>query len=139
MKLVPVAVKCPLRRHFDYEVPPALVETLQPGMRVRVPFGRREAIGLTLEAPADITIEGDAEASRYRPLIELLDESPLLDAELMTSLRWAADYYQHPIGEVVAAALPAALRRGAARSAAEARWLYITDAGREALPERRRQ
>lgn len=139
MKLVPVAVKCPLRRHFDYEVPQALAANLQPGMRVRVPFGRRETIGLTLEAPAEVPIEADAEAARYRPLIERLDEHPLLDDELMASLRWAADYYQHPIGEVVAAALPAALRRGAARSAAEARWLRITDAGREALPERRRR
>ena len=29
-------------------------------------------------------------------------------------LRWAADYYHHPLGEVIAAALPVALREGQA-------------------------
>ncbi|MEP7044179.1 MAG: primosomal protein N', partial [Dokdonella sp.] len=34
----------------------------------------------------------------------------LLTAELMSTLRWAARYYQHPLGEVLQAALPVALR-----------------------------
>lgn len=143
MKLLPVAVKCPLRRQFDYEVTSDCSARLQPGMRVRVPFGRRETIGVVLEVPRSIDIgaatHAGAQRPTYRPIIEVLDEHPLLEAELMASLRWAADYYQHPIGEVVAAALPVALRRGAARSAAAAQWLSITAAGREALPERRRR
>ena len=42
----------------------------------------------------------------------LLDSAPLLDAAQLALLRFAARYYQHPIGEVVQAALPVPLREG---------------------------
>ena len=35
--------------------------------------------------------------------LAVLDAEPLLDAELLALCRWAADYYHHPIGEVLAA------------------------------------
>ncbi|WP_290577735.1 primosomal protein N' [Algiphilus sp.] len=131
MWLIATAVKCPLRRRFDYQVPEALVATLSPGMRIRVPFGRRETIAVTLDAPRRVDDGGTARA--YRPLGEVLDDAPLLDTELLASLKWAADYYHHPIGEVVAAALPTALRQGEARNAAEQPWLHITAAGRAVI------
>ncbi len=49
---------------------------------------------------------------RLRRCSTALDDKPLLtDAELRL-VRFTADYYHHPIGEVVAAALPAMLRQG---------------------------
>ena len=44
---------------------------------------------------------------------QVLDAAPVLDSALMQLLRWTADYYHHPFGEVIAAALPKALRAGA--------------------------
>ncbi len=49
---------------------------------------------------------------RLKHVLSILDEQPLLSEELLTLLRWAAQYYHHPIGEVMAAALPGALRKG---------------------------
>ena len=39
--------------------------------------------------------------------------APLFDAAALELLKWTAEYYHHPLGEVVAAALPKALRDGA--------------------------
>ena len=47
-------------------------------------------------------------------------------------MRWASDYYHHPVGEVIAAALPKAVRGGASLVALEEQWC-ITPAGRDAL------
>ncbi len=131
VKLVSVAIPAPLRRAFDYAVGDLDPALLQPGMRVRVPFGRREQIGVVLEAPRDV----DAPEFQCRPVGAPLDPEPLLDAGLLDLCRWAADYYHHPIGEVLAAALPAALRRGAAAPANAAPTLLgLSQAGRAALP-----
>jgi len=55
--------------------------------------------------------------AKLRRAYELVDSEPVVDAELMALLDWAAGYYQHPLGQVLAAALPAALRRGQAANA----------------------
>ena len=47
-------------------------------------------------------------AEKLKPVLEVLDAEPALSPELLELARWAADYYQHPIGEVIAAALEAA-------------------------------
>jgi primosomal protein N' (replication factor Y) len=47
-----------------------------------------------------------------KPVAEILDAEPLIDAELMGSLKWASAYYHHPLGEVLAQALPGLLRQG---------------------------
>ena len=48
-----------------------------------------------------------------KPIHALIDQHALLDAALLQLLRWTAGYYHHPLGEVIAAALPKALREGA--------------------------
>ncbi len=71
-------------------------------MRVRVPFGRRTAVGFLLGLRSG-SIDG------LKGIKELLDEQPLLTPELIKMLRWAADYYCYPIGQVIRTALPAGL------------------------------
>ncbi|NNF96139.1 MAG: primosomal protein N', partial [Halobacteria archaeon] len=98
-----VAVATPLRRSFDY-LPPRDVDIarLKPGMRLRLPFGRTEVIGVLLE----ITQEAQVAAVRLKRAKQLLDAEPILSPELLWLLNWASHYYQHPIGEVVQQALP---------------------------------
>ena len=103
-----VAVPTPLHRLFDYSLPNSL-QNLLPGSRVRVPFGRREMIGVVMHAPRPAEPDG-----RYRELLEVLDEVPLVPPELLGLLRRVAEYYQYPPGEVMAAALPGPLRRAQA-------------------------
>jgi len=126
-----VAVDTPLRQLFDY-LPPTRCEPadLVPGVRVRVPFGRQRSVGVLIEVADGSTVP----AAKLRPALEILDSQPALDATVLGLALFAADYYHHPIGEVLAATLPAHLREGTRLVAAEEHW-RLTAAGRtEALP-----
>src|SRR5690606_26073350 len=105
--LIRVAVPVPLADGFDYVWDGADPAPL-PGTRVEVPFGRGHRIGIVLEHPAETGLPPEKLKSARRAL----DPEPLLGAELLGTLRWAADYYQHPIGEVLSHALPGLLRKG---------------------------
>jgi primosomal protein N' (replication factor Y) len=124
---VRVALPVPLARLFDYRAPAEASGVLQPGVRVRVPFGRQRLIGIVLETAT----ASEVPPERLKPLAEVVDERPVLDGDSLDLLRWAADYYHHPIGEVLATALPRALRLGASASARQERWI-ATPEGREA-------
>ncbi len=125
-----VAVAVPLRKVFDY-LPPSdcAIESILPGVRVRVPFGRSRKVGVVI----GINESSDVPADKLKPVYEVLDTQVCLDEEQLKLLRWAADYYQHPLGEVVAAALPRKLKDGDPISANETVWMCApsapTDAG----------
>jgi primosomal protein N' (replication factor Y) len=123
--ILKVAVATPLNQLFDYL--PADERQPLPGQRVRIPFGRREQTGVIVA----LTDHSEVPASKLRKAIEILDIKPLLDESLLELLQWAARYYQHPPGEVFAAALPTALRQGAQAIASQSYQWRITPAGRE--------
>ena len=102
-----VAVNVPLSREFDY-LPPADGPVPEPGCRVLVQFGPRREVGLVLgHANESVLAPG-----KIRRCNSVLDEAPLLTEAELRLIRFTSDYYHHPIGEVVAAALPAILRQG---------------------------
>ncbi|MGR9093154.1 MAG: replication restart helicase PriA, partial [Gammaproteobacteria bacterium] len=109
---------------FDY-LPPADGSTGRRGQRVAVPFGRTRRVGFVCE----VRETSDVPPNKLRPAIELLDEEALLDERSMDFLEWAADYYHHPFGEVISAALPAALRKGAHTSIPGDTAWRLTDEG----------
>ena len=115
VRVVPVALPVPVAKAFSYLVPnsPSAAAMIPAvGTRVRVPFGRRSLIGLVVGVPQELP--AGEEISRYKAISEVLDAAPLAPSEWLESLRWAASYYQQPLGEVIGAALPARLREGAA-------------------------
>jgi primosomal protein N' (replication factor Y) (superfamily II helicase) len=107
MKVLKVAIDAPLDMLFDYR-PSEGAPVPLPGTRVRVPFGRRRAVGLVM-AHAE---SSDLPADRLKPVLEMLDLAPLVEPVLLKLLIWTARYYQEPPGMVVAAGLPAPLRQG---------------------------
>ena len=121
-----MALDVPLRRLFDY-VSPASTPVM-PGCRVRVPFGRRSLVGLVIDTPETSEVPPD----RLKPATEVLDAQPVLDASALGLLSWAADYYHHPIGEVLASALPKGLRAGAPAVRTVRRW-HLSASGQEIL------
>jgi primosomal protein N' (replication factor Y) len=128
-KIFRVAVDTPLRRLFDYLPPdlPLRAAEVQPGTRVRVPFGRQRLVGVVM-AVAD---SSDLPPERLKPILEVLDEAPALESSALGLIEWAAEYYHHPVGEVLATALPKLMRLGAAVEATEERW-SVSASGREA-------
>jgi primosomal protein N' (replication factor Y) len=124
-QVVRVALDMPLRRVFDYLLPKTSPPAAQiaPGTRVRVPFGRQKLVGVVMENAAS----SDVPEERLKSILEVLDPQPILDVPALGLLRWAAEYYHHPIGEVLSAALPKALRLGASASTTEERWSVTAD------------
>ena len=129
-----VALPLPLPRLFDYRSPEGVAATpALAGCRVRVPFGPRELVGVVagVAAPA-----GDGAAGgmpELREALACLDAEPLLRGELFDSLRWLARYTHAPLGEVLATALPASLRRGEPLPDTHAWAWRLTEAGATAL------
>jgi primosomal protein N' (replication factor Y) len=104
-----LAVPAPLRRLFDYTAPPDIaVDRLRPGHCLRVPFGRREATAVLLE----LAQESELDVAQLRAASRLIDEELLIPERLLQLCRWASAYYEYPVGEVFAAALPKRLREG---------------------------
>ena len=97
-----------MRRCGSYSITGRAADQLLPGVRLWVPFGRRRVVGLLVETRQ----ESQLPQSRLKTALALIDDAPVVDPSLLSLLRWASDYYRHPIGEVIAAALPAALRHG---------------------------
>ncbi len=117
-RIARVAIDVPLRQSFDYLLPAEAATAIEVGVRVRAPFGKREVIGVVLEYAQHSELKHAA----LRPLNAVLDRRPLFDAALLRLLRWTADYYHHPLGEVIAGALPRALRAGAPVLALTRHW-----------------
>ena len=107
--ILQVALPSPLRRLFDYRAPAGLrMDDLQLGLRVSVPFGNRQMVGVI----AGISDQSSVPAGKLKRASELIDHSPLLPDSLWKLCNWTASYYQHGLGDTLSSALPVLLRRG---------------------------
>lgn len=91
-----------LPKVYTYAIPDSMKAFVLPGCRVEVVFGRNKKYAgiirsLLSEEPPYLT----------KPVISLLDESPLLFPGQLKLWSWISDYYMCSEGEVMAAALPA--------------------------------
>jgi primosomal protein N' (replication factor Y) len=128
--ILQVALAARFRQTLDYLPPGHAPAPIRPGMRVAVPLGRRRAVGFV----AALAASSDLPASRLKRAHQVLDETPLWDEPTFALLCWTAQYYHHPLGEVLAAAVPAAIRQGAPAAAEVTLW-QLSAAGLEALAD----
>ncbi len=103
-----IASFSPLRQILDYLLPKHIdPNLLHSGMRVKIPLGNRDVIGVLLET-AKTT---DIPQNKLKSIKEVLDMEPVMTAQILKLCRWASDYYHYPLGEVLQNALPVLLRR----------------------------
>jgi primosomal protein N' (replication factor Y) len=121
--ILKVAISVPLSHTFDY-LPASDGQEALPGSRVLVPFGRKQQVGLVLDQADGTSLPAD----KIRRCTRTLDDRPLLSTDDLWLIRFTSDYYHHPVGEVVASALPALLRQGKALNPI-LRFVAVTDAG----------
>src|ERR1700722_11358210 len=141
--ILQIALDTPLRRVFDYRPPSHSIgadAAPRLGVRVRVPFGRQHLIGILVGVVAESAID----PAKLKSALDILDEQPVVDPVTFDLLRWAADYYHHPLGEVFAAALPVSLRTGQPALQRNERWslsaagrLEMSSAGARRAPRQR--
>ncbi len=125
--ILQVALPTPLNRLFDYLPPEGFDPArLHVGARLSVPFGRSKMVGLLVA----MATESEVDPARLKRVHAVLDDEMLIPPGLLKLLRWGADYYHHPLGEVVASALPVLLRQGEAAVAQPRRCWRLSDEGR---------
>ncbi|MCL1125920.1 primosomal protein N' [Shewanella surugensis] len=125
---VEVALPVPLRQNFSYQVPSSLTVSLQKGLRVKVPFGRQQLIGLI----TGITEHCDLKPQQIKSVIEIIDTEPLLPDSLFKLTQWASRYYFCSLGQMLSQAIPVALRKGAAIAENTQTFWQLTSAGHAA-------
>jgi primosomal protein N' (replication factor Y) len=102
-----IALDTPLDRLFDYRWEPVDAEPLpQIGQIALVPFGRQEIAGLIVA----ISNQTDVPAEKMKSVLRVRHQCPPLIPAWLDLCRFAADYYQRPLGEVAIPALPKNLR-----------------------------
>lgn len=95
-----------LKGTFTYKVPQELVDFVQPGMRVLVPFGGKKIYtGIIQKIHAE-----RPENFEPKNLINILDESAILPPEQLKFWSWLSEYYMCNIGEIYRFAFPASLK-----------------------------
>src|ERR1700686_4904448 len=92
--ILQVALDTPLRRVFDSRAPAEFVAEGTPrlGVRVRVPFGRQQLIGILV----GVGFESSVPDSKLKTAFQILDEEPIVDQVTFDLLRWGAEDYHHP-------------------------------------------
>ncbi|CAN5279712.1 primosomal protein N' [soil metagenome] len=107
--ILQIAVPTPLRRCFDYLLPEGYDGApLQPGMRIKIPWRNKQTIGILM----GISHSSSLAIEQLKAATEILDTTPILPPDILDLIRWASQYYHHPIGDVFNNVLPTLLRQG---------------------------
>ena len=125
MAILSVALPIPKRQLFDYLYKGT---ALSVGVRVRVSFGPRKLIGVVW----GINEKSDWDISKLKSIETVIDESPIFNPGLVKLCSWLAQYYKHPIGDVVQTAMPVALRKGESSQAKPIQYWTLSDTGQSA-------
>ncbi len=91
---------------FTYAVPDTLRDRVSPGSRVLVSFGRKRIYTAIIQSMGSEPPEGFVP----KPLLDVLDEKPLVGSPQLQLWDWMCDYYMCNPGEVMRAAIPSGLR-----------------------------
>lgn len=120
MNYADVILPLPLDGMFTYSIPAHMQESMQVGMRVRVPFGKSKTY---IAIVAHLHNERPS-SYQVKEILELIDQQPVLLPQQLKQWQWISNYYMSPIGEVYKAALPGGMK---AEDGYKARTeLYIT-------------
>ena len=126
MIVLRVALDVPLPKLFDYRAEEATRADI--GYRALVPFGKKHRVGVIV----DVAAKSEVADSRLRAVGRILRDVPPLPREWLALAQFCSDYYQRPLGEVVAAALPPRLRTAKPIPAAPLDYV-LTPAGQDSL------
>ncbi len=95
---------------YSYRIPDSIRDQLRPGMRVKVPLGRRKR---PLSGWCIATEFGSSAGRSLRDIAELIDDEPLCDPPLVRLVTWMSHYYQAPAGQVFDTLIPSSVRASA--------------------------
>ncbi|MGM9948218.1 replication restart helicase PriA [Floccifex sp.] len=107
-----------LNKPFTYQCD----SNVQVGCRVRVPFRNKEYIGIVHE----INVQSDV--TNIKKVIEVIDEQPLLNDELMKLAYWMSKTYVAPLISCFKTMLPPALKPSSSHAKiVKDQWAYVQE------------
>ncbi len=106
---------------YTYEVPPNLVSKIKIGCRAEVVFGKNKKYAGIIWAVSNVK-----PSYQSKPILNILDDDPILFPQQMQLWKWISDYYMCSLGEVMSAALPANFKLSS-----ETNILFNEDAGED--------
>ncbi len=92
MNYAQVAINAAVKKTFDYHIPPHLEGQLQVGHLVRVSFGTAMQAGIV------VSLSDDSEIEETKPIIEILDATPVVTPAQLAVAHWMSAHYLAPIG-----------------------------------------
>lgn len=103
---VEVVLPLAISKTYTYRVPTEWADQVEVGRRVIVQFGKNRVYSAIIYRITDRAPE------RYEAkyLLDVLDESPIIDPHQLRLWEWVSAYYLCTLGEVMQAAMPAALK-----------------------------
>ena len=102
---VDVLLPLPLPALYTYRVPYELDDAVKFGVRVIVPFGRSK-----LYSALVVRVHENAPQVTAKYILDVVDDRPVISERQFQLWQWMANYYLCTLGEVMAAALPSALK-----------------------------
>ncbi|OHB59339.1 MAG: primosomal protein N' [Planctomycetes bacterium RBG_13_44_8b] len=125
--VIRVAFESAADTEFDYLMPDEFWP-IETGQRVEVPFGKKNKLEIGFCVEADVNnkehkVVRKEKAFKLKRVVRIIDKEPLLNAELMELTRWISDYYICPLGQVLTAMVPAAVKK--AIGARTEKYIYL--------------
>ena len=108
-KFAEVVFNIALDHSFTYSLPKDMVLTIKPGMRVLAPLGKRILTGIV------VSLHSKSDFDNLKEITDVLDDKPLISAELIELCKWISDYYMSSWGQALTLALPKGIDESAKR------------------------
>src|SRR3954469_6281367 len=100
-----VSLEIALRKEFDYLIPPGLVQQVDVGSRVQVPFGPRKVMGCVT------ALAEESSHARLKPILKVIGAQTLVTPKVLQLARWIGEYYCCPPEIALKSVLPEAVRK----------------------------
>jgi len=92
---------------YSFSVPQSLESQIAVGQRVQVQFGKKRMYAGIVYNLTDSVAH---DSLKFKEVLAILDEKPILTKRHMDFWNWIADYYACHLGEVMISALPSGLK-----------------------------
>jgi primosomal protein N' (replication factor Y) len=141
--IIRVAFESGVDAEFDYLVPDKLWP-VAVGQRIETPFGKNNKLEVGFcvatqlphqrlaaagTAAQGVKAEHKTKKFKLKAISAVVDKEPLVDAGLMELARWISNYYVCPLGMVLGAIVPGAVKKGAGEK--KQKYVYLAVAPEE--------
>jgi len=101
-----IVLNLPLDTRFHYKIPLNLMDKIEIGKRVYIPFRNKEEIGCVVGLCDASDVEG------IKNISSIIDAEPIISPQMMELAKWMSEYYLCSLGEAIGAMIPGVLKKG---------------------------